>query len=84
MQTVATQKGQIVIPAALRKKYGIRKGTRIAVSDREGSILLQPITPAYVRSLRGLLKGANSLEELMAERAWEKEREDGGKSPRVR
>jgi len=84
MQTVATQKGQIVIPAPLRRKYGIRKGTRIAVSDQQGWILLQPITTGYIRSLRGLLRGTNSLAKLMEERAREREREDGRQRPRLR
>jgi AbrB family looped-hinge helix DNA binding protein len=33
MDTHASVKGQIVIPAVLRRKYGIKKGTKIIVSD---------------------------------------------------
>ncbi len=73
METVATVKGQIVIPAALRRKYGIKKGTRIHIRDEDGRIVLQPITREHLRRLRGSLKGTGVLESLMAERAWERD-----------
>lgn len=84
MHTFSTEKGQVVIPAPLRRKYGIKKGTRIEVLERNGQILLQPITAAYIRGLRGLLKGTNALQELTAERALERDREDGRKTSRIR
>ena len=84
MEAHATVKGQIVIPAALRRKYGIRKGTRIHIRDEEGQIVLQPITREHLRRLRGSLKGTGVLESLTAERRWEREREDAPKRPRVR
>lgn len=76
MQTTATVKGQIVIPAPLRRKYGIKKGTKIYVRDEDGRIVLQPITREFVRGLRGVLKGTGALEELMAERGRDRKRED--------
>lgn len=56
-----TSKGQIVIPANLRRKHGIRKGTRIAIREDNLSLVLQPITARYIESLRGSLKGGPSL-----------------------
>lgn len=56
-----TTKGQLVIPSRVRRKYGIRKGTRVAVLEEDHRIILQPITKEYVRSLRGSLKGKSSL-----------------------
>jgi AbrB family looped-hinge helix DNA binding protein len=56
-----TSKGQIVIPANLRRKHGIRKGTRIAIREDDLSLVLQPITDRYIESLRGSLKGGPSL-----------------------
>ena len=55
-RTVVTAKGQIVIPARLRRKYGIKKGTPVSVSDRNGEIVLQPLTDEYIRSLAGIAK----------------------------
>ena len=38
-----TIKGQIVIPAVLRKKFGIVKGTPINIYDQNDKIILEPI-----------------------------------------
>jgi AbrB family looped-hinge helix DNA binding protein len=74
--TKATSKGQVVIPAELRKKYNIRKGTRLAISAGEGNvILLIPVPDDPVEASRGILKGKNSLTRaLLKERAEEAKR----------
>jgi len=73
MVTVATTKGRIVIPASLRRKYGIKCGTRIYIYEDDGRIIVQPITREYVRKLRGSFKGSGTLKVLTAERARERE-----------
>ena len=80
MQTLVTTKGQIVIPAALRKKYGIKKGTRINVSDDDGQILLRPVTAELIDRLRGKYKGSGLLRTLGAERSRDRKREDGSRA----
>lgn len=55
-----TSKGQLVIPSKLRKKLGIRKGTQVAFVEEGKRLVIQPITPEYVRSLRGSLKRAGA------------------------
>ena len=74
METTMTSKGQIVIPSELRRKYGLKQGVRIQVIDDGGQIILQPITPEYVRKVRGLLKGNKGMKALMQDRQLEKER----------
>lgn len=76
METTSTSKGQVVIPSALRRKYGIKAGTRFAVYEENGRIVLQPITKEYIRQLRGSLKGSGALEELMRERERERSRNE--------
>lgn len=72
-----TSKGQLVIPIRLRRRYGIKAGTRVRFIEKGQEIVLQPLTPAYIRSLRGLLKDYPSLtRELLEERAKDKEREE--------
>jgi AbrB family looped-hinge helix DNA binding protein len=68
METYITVKGQIVIPAALRRKYGITTGTKIIITDTEDAILLKPITSEYLKKLQGSLKGKGALKVLLAER----------------
>ena len=59
METVATSKGQVVIPSKIRKQLGIKDGTylQIDVDVVTRQIILTPVTREYVRSLRGKYKG---------------------------
>jgi len=75
METYATIKGQIVIPAALRRKYGIKNGTKIIVIDNGESITLKPVTEQYLKNLQGSLKGKGALKVLVEERQKDKVRE---------
>lgn len=78
MDTAAvTSKGQLVVPARLRRRYGIKPGTKIRFIERPDGILFQPITPEYIRSVCGMLKSETSVtDELLRERARDRERED--------
>jgi len=73
MHTRATVKGQVLIPVALRRKYGIKKGTRISITEDKGRIVLEPITRDCIHSLIGILEGTGALEELMADRRRERD-----------
>ena len=65
-----TSKGQLVVPAKLRRKYGIKPGTKVFFVERGDEILFQPVTRDYVRSVRGLLASSSSIaEHLLSERA---------------
>lgn len=74
METTATSKGQIVIPASIRRKFEIKEGTRIQieVDEKAHEIILKPITRQFIRSLRGKYKGEGLMEELMAEKRRER------------
>ncbi len=52
----STIKGQIVIPADIRRKYGIEKGTRLKVYDQKNKIIVQPLKRDPVQEGRGMLK----------------------------
>ncbi len=73
-----TSKGQLVIPAELRRRHGIEAGTRVKfLEDQFGRIVLQPITEDYVDRVMGCLaKGP----DLLA--GWEKEHRSEGKRDR--
>jgi AbrB family looped-hinge helix DNA binding protein len=68
METYATFKGQIVIPAKLRRKYGIKAGTRINIIDTGDAILLKPVTEVTLKRLQGRLKGKGVLKSLLDQR----------------
>ena len=75
METTATSKGQIVIPSSVRRKFGIKEGTRIeiVIDEEAKEIILKPITREYVHSLRGRFKGKGLLKALMVDRKKERE-----------
>lgn len=75
METYATVKGQIVIPATLRRKYGIKNGTKIIVTDIGDAIVLKPVTEQYLKNLQGSLKGKGGLKTLIEERTKDRERD---------
>ncbi len=73
-----TSKGQLVVPAKLRRRYGMKPGTKVCFVERENEILFQPVTKEYIRSVCGMLKSDTSAtQELLKERAKDKEREEG-------
>jgi AbrB family looped-hinge helix DNA binding protein len=82
--TSATIKGQILIPVALRRKFGIQAGTRIHVFEENGHIVLQPVTREQIRRVQGMFKGAGALKTLSAERKRERDKENGKSDARVR
>jgi len=75
IETTATVKGQIVIPASVRRKFGIKEGTRIVIeADEENHrIILKPITREYINSLYGKYKGLGLLEVLVEDKKRERE-----------
>ena len=73
-KSVVTAKGQIVIPAKLRRKHGIKKGTPVSIFERGTEIVIQPLTDEYIRSLRGIARDwGDLLGELRKEKAKERE-----------
>ncbi len=51
-----TTKGQVVIPAWLRKQFHIEDGTKAVVQATAEGILLKPVTAALIKRGRGILK----------------------------
>lgn len=48
-------KGQVVIPAEVRDRFDIKQGTQIAFVEEQGRLFIQPVTDAFIRSMRGSL-----------------------------
>ena len=72
-----TTKGQIVIPAAIRRSLNITRATRLCIVESGGKVILQPLTEAYFDQAAGILNDKGSLlRDFLKERRREKERED--------
>lgn len=67
MNVKLSQKGWIVIPAALRKKYGLKPGTNVRVVDYGGVLSIVPALDDPIKSGAGMLKGADSMTEAVVE-----------------
>ena len=64
----------MVIPPKLRRKFGIKKGTQVFLYEKNGEIVIKPITDDYIRSMAGITgtKG-RLLNALKEEKAKERQ-----------
>lgn len=58
-----SQKGQLVIPAYLRRKYGIQAPGRAMIAENDGKIVIAPAPSDPVSGGRGMLKAEKRLAE---------------------
>ena len=78
MALTISNKGWVVIPAELRKKYNLLPGTEVIIVDYGGVLSIIPALEKPVKQGRGLLKELPSLtKDLLQERRKEKSREAG-------
>jgi bifunctional DNA-binding transcriptional regulator/antitoxin component of YhaV-PrlF toxin-antitoxin module len=53
-----TSKGQVTIPLAMRKRYGLDPLAEVTFEPAEGGVLIRPATNHRIKSLRAALKRA--------------------------
>jgi AbrB family looped-hinge helix DNA binding protein len=71
-----SQKGWVVIPANLRKKYNLKPGDEVHVVDYGGVLSLIPTSEDPLEVAAGMLKGETSLTQaLIKERKEDRARE---------
>jgi len=66
-------KGQIVLPAELRKKYDIEAGKEVEILDFGGEIVIVPVPETKGR---GFVKFKRRLDEVIAEYKEEEKRKE--------
>ena len=75
-----TSKGQLVVPSRIRRRFGIKPGTRINFVEEGERIIFQPVTKEYINSFCGVFKQKpgekSAVQELIEERRAEKAKED--------
>ncbi|MDP9049535.1 MAG: AbrB/MazE/SpoVT family DNA-binding domain-containing protein [Acidobacteriota bacterium] len=73
---IISSKGQIVIPANLRKRYGLMEGTAVVFQEERGRLVLETSNYDAIYALQGTL-GEFPLEaDLDAERRAARKREN--------
>ena len=75
MESTITVRGQTAVPAALRRKYGLKPHTKLVWVDTGGGIRVVPIAKDPTKTFRGMLKGLGLTESLLKDRRQEVERE---------
>ena len=65
--SIVTSKGQVVIPSKLRRKYGIKNGTRIHFYEVNGEMRIVPVTPELIDKNIGLLGTKGKLMRALLE-----------------
>lgn len=76
-KVIISEKGQIVIPNVLRKRYGLKKGDKLYMEEADGAIVIRLLAAHPILSLRGKYKniGQEKLTEtLLRERELERGR----------
>ena len=75
-----TSKGQLVVPSYIRRRYGIKPGTRINFVEEGGRIIFQPVTREYIDSFCGAFKPKggekSAAQQHLAERHEERQKEN--------
>jgi AbrB family looped-hinge helix DNA binding protein len=79
-RTVVNAKGQVTIPAELRKQLEIKPGTRVTWFEEKGRLVVAPMTSRRMKEIRGFLKPKpgelSAFEESFKDGARERRRED--------
>jgi AbrB family looped-hinge helix DNA binding protein len=77
MSLTISNKGWVVIPAELRKKYNLLPGTEVVIVDYGGVLSIIPSLKNPVKQGRGMLRDLRSLtRDLLKERAKDRSREE--------
>jgi AbrB family looped-hinge helix DNA binding protein len=77
MALTISNKGWVVIPAELRRKYHLMPGTEVVIVDYGGVLAIIPAMRDPIKQGYGRLKGGSSLTKaLVKERLAERKREE--------
>lgn len=59
-------KGRIIIPEELRKKLGIRKGTKVKVSLKQNQVIITSIVDPkkFIEKMEGCIKEGSRVENV--------------------
>jgi len=62
-----SNKGWVVIPAELRKKYDLKAGSKVRIIDYGGVLAIIPAMSDPIREAAGMLKTGKKLTDILLE-----------------
>lgn len=65
MKAIVAERGQVTIPKSLREKLGIRPGTALEFSARDGTLIAQKVETDPVSSVYGCLGAAGDTDRYI-------------------
>ena len=66
----------IFIPAKIRRRLQLKKGTKFYIEERKGEIILRPLNKEYFQKMSGVLKGGGLVKALKEKRTEDLTREE--------
>jgi bifunctional DNA-binding transcriptional regulator/antitoxin component of YhaV-PrlF toxin-antitoxin module len=75
LKTTLTKRGQTVVPAPLRRRYGMDRGTTLEWIDTGEGIRVIPLPADLLAALRGAAKGEHLWSRLRDARQGDRKRE---------
>ncbi|MDO8885867.1 AbrB/MazE/SpoVT family DNA-binding domain-containing protein [Candidatus Oleimmundimicrobium sp.] len=75
MKTTLTKRGQIAVPAEIRKKFRLQPGSKLYWLNTGKEIKLVPVSADPIEAMYGSASGKKLTEKLLKERRKDKERE---------
>ena len=76
MKTTISTRGQVSIPAALRKKYGIETETQVEWIEEGNAIKIIPLPKDPIKAFRGAGNNRYTADKLIRDRRKERLEED--------
>ena len=76
MKTTISQRGQVSIPAALRKKYHIEPETQVEWIEEGNAIKIIPLPKDPIKAFRGAGRGVYTSGRLIKDRKKERLEEE--------
>ena len=75
MESTMTERGQTAVPAALRRKYGLKPHMKLVWVDTGAGIRIVPVPKDPIKALRGMFRSLHLTDSLLKDRREEVQRE---------
>jgi AbrB family looped-hinge helix DNA binding protein len=79
--SIITAKGQIVVPARIRRKLKIKKGSRVVIIEQEDGFKVKPLDRKYFEQFAGILPTKGKATKALLEERGKSRRNPLGANP---